>query len=228
MDLDIEVSRLKLLKANHLSQRYSLEDQIIHQFPKEIRALEQKTEGYAADIDRAKANTYPNEEGFCPMEIEGTIHTEKKAAGSAILEVCQAMKNPDPVPLGRYRGFDMTLQFDTVTREYKITLIGALRHVVPLGTDIFGNVLRLDNALENLPMRLQSTNEYLDSTRQQLEEAKAAVDKPFPFEEDLATKSARLAELNVILDMDRPENAIVDGDRSEDDVTPAPEQSIER
>ena len=228
MDLDIEVSRLKLLKANHLSQRYSLEDQIIHQFPKEIRALEQKAEGYVADIDRVKKHPKPGEDGFCSMEIEGTIHTEKKAAGSAILEACQAMKSPDPVPLGKYRGFDMTLHFDTVTREYKITLIGSLRHVVPLGTDVFGNLLRLDNALENLPMRLQATNEYVDSTRQQLEEAKAAVDKPFPFEEDLAAKSARLAELNAILDMDRPENAIVDGERSEDEAVPALEQNLER
>ena len=201
---------------------------LIVQFPKEIRALEQKAEGYVADIDRVKKHPKPGEDGFCPMEIEGTVHTEKKAAGSAILEACQAMKSPDPVPLGKYRGFDMTLHFDTVTREYKITLIGSLRHVVPLGTDVFGNLLRLDNALENLPMRLQATNEYVDSTRQQLEEAKAAVDKPFPFEEDLAAKSARLAELNAILDMDRPENAIVDGERSEDEAVPALEQNLER
>lgn len=162
------------------------------------------------------------------MEIEGTVHTEKKAAGSAILEACQAMKSPDPVPLGKYRGFDMTLHFDTVTREYKITLIGSLRHTVPLGTDIFGNVQRLDNCLESLPARLHDTNEYLESTRQQLEEAKAAVDKPFPLEADLTTKSARLAELNALLNMDKPENEIVDGDRSEDDASPAPEQTLER
>lgn len=228
MDLDIEVARLKLLKANHLSQRYSLEDQIIHTFPKEIRALEQKAEGYTCDIQRVQVSSRPNEEGFCPMEIEGTVHTEKKAAGSAILEACQAMKSPDPIPLGKYRGFDMTLHFDTVTREYKITLIGSLRHTVPLGTDIYGNVQRLDNTLDNLPARLKATNEYLESTRQQLEEAKAAVDKPFPLEADLTAKSARLAELNALLNMDKPENEIVDGDRSEDDSVPTPEQNLER
>ena len=228
MDLDIEVSRLKLLKANHLSQRYSLEDQIIHTFPKEIRALEQKAEGYTCDIQRVQVSSCPNEEGFCPMEIEGTVHAEKKAAGSAILEACQAMKSPDPVPLGKYRGFDMTLHFDTVTREYKITLIGSLRHTVPLGTDIFGNVQRLDNCLESLPARLHDTNEYLDSARQQLEEAKAAVNKPFPLEADLTTKSARLAELNALLNMDKPENEIVDGERGEDDSTPTPEHNLER
>ncbi|MBO4419755.1 MAG: helicase, partial [Oscillospiraceae bacterium] len=222
MDLDIEVARLKLLKANHLSQRYSLEDQIIHTFPKEIRALEQKAEGYTYDIQRVQVISRPNEEGFCPMEIEGTVHTEKKAAGSAILEACQAMKSPDPIPLGKYRGFDMTLHFDTVTREYKITLIGSLRHTVPLGTDIFGNVQRLDNTLDNLPARLKAANEYLESTRQQLEEAKAAVDKPFPLEADLTAKSARLAELNALLNMDKPENEIVDGERGEDDSAPTP------
>lgn len=227
MDLDIEVSRLKLLKANHLSQRYALEDQIIHKFPKEIRALEQKVEGYSYDIERVKASTHPNEDGFSPMIIEGTKHTDKKAAGSAILEVCKSMTSPDPIHLGSYRGFDMELHFDPVSREYKITLIGSLRHVVPLGTDIFGNILRLDNTLDNLQGRLENTEAYLENTRQQLEEAKIAVTKPFPHEEDLVSKSARLAELNAMLDMDKPENEIVDSDRSDDDApqTPTREQA---
>ena len=227
MDLDIEVSRLRLLKANHLSQRYALEDQIIHKFPKEIRALEQKVEGYTYDIGRVKASTHPNEEGFSPMVIEGTKHIDKKAAGSAILEVCKSMTSPDPIPLGSYRGFDMELYFDPVSREYKVTLIGSLRHVVPLGTDIFGNILRLDNTLDNLQGRLENTEAYLENTRQQLEEAKIAVTKPFPHEEDLVSKSARLAELNAMLDMDKPENEIVDSDRGDDDSpqTPTREQA---
>ena len=227
MDLDIEVSRLKLLKANHLSQRYALEDQIIHKFPKEIRALEQKVEGYTYDIGRVKASTHPNEDGFSPMVVEGTHHSDKKAAGSAILEICKSMTSPDPIPLGSYRGFDMDLFFDTVSREYKITLIGSLRHVVPLGTDIFGNIQRLDNTLDGLQGRLENTQAYLENTRQQLEEAKVAVTKPFPHEADLATKSSRLAELNTMLDMDKPENEIVDSDRGDDDApqTPSREQS---
>ena len=217
MDLDIEVSRLRLLKANHLSQRYALEDQIIHHFPKEIRALEQRVEGYTADIQRVKDETHPNEDGFSPMVIEGTKHIDKKAAGSAILEVCKSMTSPDPIPLGSYRGFSMELHFDTMSREYKISLIGSLRHVVPLGTDIFGNVQRLDNTLEGLPGRLTGAQEYLANTEQQLEEAKLAVTKPFPHEADLVAKSARLAELNAMLDMDKPENEIVDSDRSEEE-----------
>ena len=188
----------------------------------------QKAESQTYDIQCVHVSSCPNEESFCPMEIGGTVHAEKKAAGSAILEACQARKSPDHFSLGNHRGFDMTLHFDTVTREYKITLIGSLRHAVPLGTDIFSNVQRLDNTLDNLSARLKATNEYLESTRQQLEEAKAAVDKPFPLEEDLTAKSARLAELNALLNMDKPENEIVDGERGEDDSAPAPEHNLER
>ena len=224
MDLDIEVSRLKLLKANHLSQKYALEDQIIHQFPKEICALEQKVEGYTYDIQRVEASTRPNEDGFSPMDIRGVKYEDKKAAGTAILEACQAMKNPDPVPLGRYRGFDMELYFDTFSREYKIALIGSLRHVATLGNDVFGNIQRLDNTLEGLPGRLQNTQDRLANTQQQMELAKAAVGKPFPNEEELSSKSARLSELNALLNMDHPDNEIVE-DRNADVDEPIPEKT---
>ena len=162
------------------------------------------------------------------MEIEGTIYAEKKAAGSAILEACHAMKNPDPVPLGKYRGFAMELYFDSLSREYIIALIGSLRHTATLGADLYGNIQRLDNTLESLPSRLQATQDRLANTRQQLEEAKAAVDKPFPHEEDLSTKSARLAELNALLDMNRPENEIVDTDMITEDLRSAQTRSQER
>ena len=228
MDLDIDVARLKLLKANHLSERYSLEDQIIHHYPAEIRALEQKAEGYTADIERVKENTHPNEDGFSPMVIEGTRHTEKKAAGSAILEACKAIQNSEPVPLGQYRGLEMELCFDSMFREYKITLVGSLRHQVFLGSDVYGNIQRLDNALEGLPSSLAKTQYAIKSAQQNLEQAKAELNKPFPFEEELATKSARLGELNAMLDMDKPENAIVDGERGEEDSSPAPEYEINR
>ena len=224
MDLDIEVSRLKLLKANHLSQKYALEDQIIHQFPKEICALEQKVEGYTYDIQRVEASTRPNEDGFSPMDIRGVKYEDKKAAGTAILEACQAMKNPDPVPLGWYRGFDMELYFDTFSREYKIALIGSLRHVATLGNDVFGNIQRLDNTLEGLPGRLQNTQDRLANTQQQMELAKAAVGKPFPYEEELSAKSARLSELNTLLNMNHPDNEIVE-DRNADADEPVPEKT---
>ena len=217
MDLDIDVSRLKLLKANHLSQRYSLEDQILKEFPQKIKSLEQRIEGYKADIDQLKRNTEPNEDGFSPMFMPGGTVREKKAAGDAILGLCKSMTSPDPVPIGQYRGFDMELSFDTFSREYKITLIHQLRHTVTLGTDIFGNIQRLDNTLGTFEERMAACVEQLENTRVQLENAKAEVQKPFPQEEELAAKTARLNELNALLNLDKKENEIVDGERGDEE-----------
>lgn len=217
MDLDIDVSRLKLLKANHLSQRYSLEDQILKEFPQKIKSLEQRIEGYRADIDQRKRNTEPNEDGFSPMFMPGGTVREKKAAGDAILGLCKSMTSPDPIPIGQYRGFDMELSFDTFSREYKITLIHQLRHTVTLGTDIFGNIQRLDNTLSAFEERMATCAEQLENTRVQLENAKAEVQKQFPQEEELKAKSERLNELNAMLNLDKRENEIVDGERAEEE-----------
>lgn len=217
MDLDIDVSRLKLLKANHLSQRYSLEDQILKEFPQKIRSLEQHIEGYQTDIDQRKRNTEPNEDGFSPMFMPGGTVREKKAAGDAILGLCKAMTSPDPIPIGQYRGFDMELSFDTFSREYKITLIHQLRHTVTLGTDIFGNIQRLDNTLGAFEERMAACVEQLENTRVQLENAKAEVQKPFSQEEELKAKSERLNELNAMLNLDKRENEIVDGERADEE-----------
>ena len=217
MDLDIDVSRLKLLKANHLSQRYSLEDQILKEFPQRIRSLEQHIEGYQTDIDQRKRNTEPNEDGFSPMIMPGGTVREKKAAGDAILGLCKSMTSPNPIPIGQYRGFDMELSFDTFSREYKITLIHQLRHTVTLGTDIFDNIQRLDNTLGAFEERMAACVEQLENTRVQLENAKAEVQKPFPQEEELAAKTARLNELNTLLNLDKTENEIVDGERGEEE-----------
>lgn len=228
MDLDIAVQRLKLLKASHLSQRYALEDQIIKEFPQKIAAYEQRIEGYTADMAHLKAHTTPNEDGFSPMEVEGVLYTDKKAAGSAILAACHAMTSPDAVPLGKYRGFDMSLHFDSMSREYKITLKGTLHHPVALGTDIFGNILRLDNCLEGMEERLVICREQLENVRTQLANAKIEVERPFPQEEELRTKSARLDELNILLNMDKPENEIVDGEISEEEPEPRGRSSKDR
>ena len=216
MDLDIDVQRLKLLKANHLSQRYALEDQIIKYLPQKAVALEQRIEGYTADINRLKENTHPNEDGFSPMEVEGTVYTDKKAAGSAILAACHAMTSPDAVNIGRYRGFTMELSFESFTKEYQITLKGMLRHTTNLGTDIFGNILRLDNLLGGMEERLIACREELANVNVQLDNAKQEVEKPFPQEDELKTKSARLDELNILLNMDKRESEIVDGEPGED------------
>ena len=216
MDLDIDVQRLKLLKANHLSQRYALEDQIIKYLPKEIAYFEQHIEGYTADMNRLKENTHPNEDGFSPMEVEGTVYTDKKAAGSAILAACKAMTSPDPVPLGQYRGFAMELSFESFSKEFRITLKGTLTHTTGLGTDIFGNILRLDNLLGGMEERLVACREQLENVNVQLANAKQEVEKPFPQEDELKTKSARLDELNILLNMDKRESEIVDGEPGED------------
>ena len=219
MDLDIDVQRLKLLKSSYLSQKYALEDQIVKSFPQQISALEQRIEGYTADMARVVENTHPNDDGFSPMVVEGKTYTEKKAAGSAILEVCHNMTSPDPVPLGQYRGFDMVLSFDSLSREYKITLKGELHHVTGLGTDIYGNIQRLDNLLSVLEERRTACTEQLENVKVQLESAKEQVARPFPQEEELKTKSARLDELNIMLDMDKKDSEVLDdGEISEEDA----------
>jgi N12 class adenine-specific DNA methylase/adenine-specific DNA methylase len=217
MDLDIDVSRLKLLKASHLSQRYALEDQILKEFPQKIRSLEQRLEGFQADIDQLKRNTLPGEDGFSPMILAGGTVSDKKAAGEGILALCKSMTSPEAIHIGEYRGFDMELSFDSLSREYKLTLKHELRHTVSLGTDIYGNIMRLDNALSALPERMRACEEQLENTRTQMENAKVQVQKPFPQEEELQTKTERLNELNALLNLDKAENEIVDGERSEEE-----------
>lgn len=220
MDLDIDVARLKLLKANHLSQHYALEDKILKEIPQKIASLEQRITGYKEDIAHAEANTHPNDDGFSPMIIRGETFTDKKAAGTELLAVCKTMTNPEPVKIGSYRGFEMELFFDTFSREYKITLKNELRHTTPLGTDIFGNIQRLDNLIASFPEKQTACENQLENEKVQLENAKAELDKPFVHEEELKTKSARLAELNAMLDLNKKDNEIVDGDREDDAETP--------
>ncbi len=220
MDLDIDVSRLKLLKANHLSQIYSLEDKVHKEFPAKIAALEERIKGFDKDIAAANSHPAGDKDNFCGMTVKGVSFSEKKDAGEAIIAACKAMTSPDAIGLGSYRGFDMELSFDTFSKEYKITLIGELRHTVILGTDIFGNILRLDNAIGAFSERQIACKEQLDDTKVQLENAKAESQKPFPHEEELKTKSARLAELNTLLDMDKRDNELVDGERGDDAEEP--------
>lgn len=215
MDLDIGVQRLKMLKASHLSQRYALEDKIAKVFPDQIAALEQKISGYRSDIERRETQTLPNEDGFSPMEVEETTYIEKKAAGSALLAAAHNMTSPDAIPIGTYRGFAMILSFDTFAKEYRLNLKGQLSHTVPLGADLFGNIQRIDNMLAGLESDLQQCEAQLDNAQVQLTNAKTAVVKPFPQEDELKTKLARLDELNILLNLDKRENEIVDGEPDE-------------
>ncbi len=212
MDLDVAVSKLKLFKQNHLSQRYSLEDRIIKFYPQQIKQGEERVAGYNADIQRAKENTFLNADNFSPMVVEDVTYDEKKGAGSAILVVCKAMTSPDPKAIGSYRGFNMELSFNSFEKEYVLTLVGSLRHSVSLGADIYGNITRLDNLISSMPEKLNACEERLVDTKVQLENAKAEVERPFPQEEELSQKMERLAELNALLDMDHHGNEIVDGE----------------
>ena len=209
MDLDIEVTKLKLLKSSHLSQRYSMEDAISKTFPKSIAETQERLAGYGADIAAVKAHTVPNEDGFSPMTLAGKVYTEKKAAGAELLVLCQNMLTPEATQVGSYRGLTLELSFDSFSQEYRLTMIGQLRHVVTLGTDVFGNIQRMDNLLESLPLKEQACREKLSDLHNQLETAKVEVLKPFPREEELQTKLARLEELNALLNMDKREPEVV-------------------
>ena len=220
MDLDIEVSKLKLLKANHLSQKYALEDAISKGFPKQIAETQARIAGYGADIATVKENTHPNGDGFSPLTLADITHADKKEAGAALLTMCQTMLSPEATQIGSYRGLTLELAFDTFAREYRLTMIGQLRHTVTLGTDVFGNLQRMDNALEGLPIKEQTCREQLSNLQTQLETAKVEVQKPFPREAELNTKTARLEELNSLLNLDHKEPEIVDAEPDEDQRPP--------
>ena len=209
MDLDIEVSKLKLLKGNHLSQRYALEDAISKTFPKSIAETQERLAGYGADITTVREHTAPNADGFSPMTLAGKVYAEKKAAGTELLTLCQNMLTPEPMQIGLYRGLTLELSFDSFSQEYRLAMIGQLRHVVTLGPDVFGNIQRMDNLLESLPVKEQACREKLSELHAQLETAKAEVLKPFPREEELKAKLLRLEELNALLNIDKREPEIV-------------------
>ena len=214
MDLDIAVSRLQLLKASHLSQKYALEDRILKEFPQTIARLEQRIEGYTADIATAAANP-SSKEYFPPMTIKGITYEDKAGAGNAIIEACKAMTNPEPINIGNYRGFDLELSFDSFSKIYLLYLVGDLRHRVELGTDIHGNLTRIENAIEAFGEHKTACESQLETAKNQLEQAKKEVDKPFPQEDELAEKQARLSELNAALNMDKRDDTILDGEPEE-------------
>lgn len=229
MDLDIEVSRLKLLKSSHLSQRYALEDAISKTYPKEIAEQQARITGYGADLATVTEHTHPNADGFSPMTLAGTTYAEKKEAGAALLALCQNMLTPEAAQVGSYRGLTLELSFDSFGQEYRLTMIGQLRHPVTLGTDVFGNLQRMDNALETLPVKEQTCRERLGELQAQLETAKAEVRQPFPREADLKAKAARLEELNALLNLDHREPEVIDGEPDENARAPArPPAQMER
>ena len=201
MDLDIEVARLKVLKADHQSQQYRMEDKLLKYFPAEIERQTGYIHGFEADIKTVEANPQIVE-GFCGMDIRGKHYSEKADAGEWILAACKEVKGSEPVPLGEYRGFQMELSFDSFRHEFDIVLKGSMSHRVALGTDARGNITRLDNALASVPDRLEKAKEQLSNLYNQQEATKSELGKPFPQETELTAKSQRLAELDAALNME--------------------------
>ncbi len=201
MDLDVDVARLKLMKADHQSKQYRLEDQLLKTFPEEIEKNKGFITGLEADMATLAAHPHP-EDGFAGMEVRGDTLTDKENAGAALLDACKEVKASDPVSVGSYRGFAMSVSFDAFRQEYMLLLKGEMTHRTTLGTDPRGNLTRIDNALAQMPQRLEAVKNQLDNLYQQQAAAKAEVGKPFPQEQELRDKSARLTELDVLLNMD--------------------------
>ena len=201
MDLDVQVAKLKVLKADHQSQKFRLQDKLLTKFPAEIQETNAHIAGLKADAQLAAAHPQGKEE-FCGITIKGVAYDEKKTAGERLVLACSELPNAEEKVIGSYRGFELSLRFDTYRSEYQALLKGQRKYTVPLGTDPLGNIIRLDNSLNNFPERITAAENELDTLHQQQTAAQIEVEKPFPQEEELAEKSARLAELNAQLDVD--------------------------
>ena len=229
MDLDIQVQKLKLLKSNFLSEKYALEDKIIKYYPQRITSLENRINGLKADVKTAKQHPKPTDDRFIGMEVKGVFFPEKAEAGKAIIEACKQMNSPDPIPLGKYRGFETELLFNTTERSYEVRIKGATSKNITLGDDAHGNITRIDNGIEKFAESLTFAESELENTKAQFEIAKKEVQKPFIQEDELRTKLARLDELNILLNMDKTENEIVGGEPDEGEVpTARKEKTYER
>ena len=201
MDLDVEVSRLKLMKADHQSKQYRLEDQLLKYFPEEIEKHKGFIKGFESDLEVLAAHPHP-EDGFAGMEIRGDLLTDKENAGAALLDACKEVKTSDPVQIGSYRGYAISVEFSAWKQEYTLLLKGQMTHRATLGTDPRGNLTRIDNALAQMPQRLEAAKAQLDNLYQQQDAAKEEVGKPFLYEEELRSKNARLVELDTLLNID--------------------------
>ena len=229
MDLDIQVQKLKMLKSNFLSEKYGLEDKVIKFYPQQIAYLKSRVEGLTKDVETAKLHPKPIDEQPLGMMVSGVSYSEKAEAGQAIINACKSMNSPNAIPLGEYRGFQMELYFDTVQRNYVVKLKGETSRDVPLGDDSHGNIVRIDNGIERFEEALADTKNSLENTEKQFETAKQEIEKPFAKEEELGAKTARLDELNILLNMDKKENEIVGGEPDEGEaVGGRKEKSYER
>ena len=227
MDLDIQVSKLKLMKANHTSQKYRLEDNIAKNYPQQISALKERIAGMKADIATYNANK-PADKDIFTMTVAGKTYDDRKEAGTAIIGICKEMKQANvPVPIGEYLGMKMNVTFDSFSRKFTLNMKGNLSHAVEIGSDPFGNITRIGNVMEGMTKQLEDAIAKLANVEQQLETAKIEVEKPFPQEQELSDKLARLAELNSLLDMDEKGEDAVDLDEDAPKQEPETEKKEE-
>ena len=215
-NLDMEVSKLNMLRASHLSQRYALEELVLRKYPAEIKELNERIAGYEQDSARLAEHPKPAE-GIAPMALNGVTYAERENAGKAIIHACTHMNGAETIPVGSYRGFDMALTYDSKTNEFHMTLKGSLSHTAVLGADAGGNVTRIDNALEKIDERLESARSQLAHATEQLENARTEMTAPFPKEAELAEKTRRLNELNVLLNLNEQDRPVMADEPDEGD-----------
>ena len=202
MNLDVEVAKLRLMKADHESKRFRLEDQLVRFYPEQLRQQEDYIAGFKADIQTLSDHPVPQED-FVGIELLGKAYADKSAAGETLLALCKTAPHDHDIAIGHYRGLSVTLSYDSFNAQFQLLLRGEMTHIVNLGADARGNLLRIENALNNIPVRMQKAQEQVDSLHQQIEAAKLEITQPFPQELELTTKSARLAELDALLSMDK-------------------------
>jgi hypothetical protein len=214
MNLDIDVTRLRLLKGSYQSQQYRLQDDLLTHLPLQMKAATSFIRDFKQDMERLETNTHKGEEGISPMTVGAKTYTDRGGAGAALLEACKSVTTTEPIKIGSYRGFDMLLSFDSMEKVFTIAMKGAMTHTAVLGDDSSGNITRINNAFEKIPQRLMSVEVQLQTLNDQMENARMELEKPFAFEAELAEKSARLAALDAMLNMDdspdeqRPEGEI--------------------
>lgn len=217
--LDSEVAKLKIVRQSYQSQIYDLEDKITRSYPNQIKEIQEKIQALEDDVKQLEENTILNEDGFSKMKIKGVEYTDKEQAGKAILETCKTKTNPDLEEIGEYRGFKLELGFNSLEKQFTMTMKNKYRYSIFLGSDIYGNITRINNALDGIKDKIPDQKLRLEDIEKQLETAKIEVQKPFPKELELKEKMKKLEELNILLKIDEKEKQVLDASNDELDMT---------
>lgn len=216
--LDSEVAKLKIVRQSYQSQIYDLEDKIARSYPNQIKEIQEKIQALEDDVKQLENNTIPNEDGFSTMKIKGIEYADKEQAGKAILETCKTKSNPDIEEIGEYRGFKLELGFNSVEKQFTMTMKNKYSYSIFLGSDVFGNITRINNALDGIKDKIPDQKLRVEDIEKQLETAKIEVQKPFPKEEELKEKLKKLEELNILLKLDEKEKQVLDTSNPEEEL----------